>query len=1035
MVIHLHTNSYYSFLRGTSSPLDLVNAANHFGMPAVALTDYHSLTGAVEFYDHCKDQGIQPILGLEFHCTSSDTNTTGTRRSHRLVMLAMNLTGWAGLCRLASLSEEKADLNGLAGNTDGLICLESSLIEAMPAEREIDRIADHYLNHIKTLFPERLYLAVHRNQTVDTSAGLKLANLARKHKLPLVATHPARMLHATDERILKLLTAIRMNIPIKHLSDEADFSAEAYFISAKQFISKFQHLPGAIAAHQEIADRCKFDLPVRQHHFPELDLPPGYTANEILRLRAYQGAKQLYTPFTQQIQSRLEHELAIIEQLGYASIFLIMSEIIEYAREIGVPTASRGSASSSVVAHCLGITTPDPISLNLFFERFLNPARATPPDIDTDLCSRRRDEVIRYIYERFGHDKVAMVCTISRFRSRSALREVSKVYGLTPRQINSLANDLPYRRYRPVDSEEPADPFTALSKKYPDSLHQAIFRDAAAIIGLPHHLSIHPGGVVITPGKLTDLVPTALAPKGIVITQFDLDSIEQLGLVKFDMLGIRGLTVLGDVAEAIAQSSDRPAGMPPISLSPIQILDQIPVDDPKTRHTIQTARTIGCFQIESPGMRTTLREIHASTIDDIMVALALYRPGPLTGGLKDSFVRRHLGMEAASQLHPALTPLLEDTYGVILYQEQVLRIAHELAGLSLADADLLRRAMSHFNPGKQMETLKDKFISSCLERHSIPVSVGERIWELMAAFAGYGFPKAHAASYAAVAWRAAWCKTHFPAIFMAAVLANWGGYYSQRVYLSEARRLGLSIRPPHINYAQREFSAAYLDDREILFMGLDQVRDLTKKTINQIITQRPFTSLNDFLIRADPRPIEAENLILSGAMDGFGTIPALLAAIKHDLWRHAQLSLFHYEQKPGTDWDLEQKITAQERVLGIGLAAHPLELYTSQLAGMTLTSTFEAAEHTGSDLQIVGIRQTFRRSTSESGQTIYQMELEDTEGTILVLISSSLYKRYREDLTHSSGPYIVEGTVEIERDTGEHIIRATRIDRIIRRQS
>jgi len=506
-----------------------------------------------------------------------------------------------------------------------------------------------------------------------------------------------------------------------------------------------------------------------------MPLPAGMTPDALLQQKARDGALRLYGEITEEVENRLSHELRAIESYGYASIFLIMEEIVQFARQNGVPMSSRGSAASSLVAHCLGITSPDPLRLNLYFERFLNPARHTPPDIDTDLCSRRRDAVIRFVYERFGTDKVAMVCTINRFRRRSALREAAKAHGLPPQEISAMADALPHRWFGPRPKSAQSDlPYPELIGRYRSPLHQQIFQQAHSMLGIPHHLSIHPGGIVIAPGAITDLVPTQLAAKGVVITQFDLDSIERLGLVKLDLLGIRGLTVLGDVAEEIAAGKSE-------TLS--SVLDAIPQDDPATAELVRSGRTVGCFQIESPGMRATLREIQARSVDDIMVALALYRPGPLTGGLKDEFVRRHRGEEQISHLHPALAPLLEDTYGVILYQEQVLRIAHELAGLSLADADLLRRAMSHFDPGQQMQSLKGRFIAGAAGRNSVPPEVAERVWELMAAFAGYGFPKAHAASYAQVAWRAAWCKRHHPAIFMAAVLANWGGYYGQREYL------------------------------------------------------------------------------------------------------------------------------------------------------------------------------------------------------------------------------------------------------------
>jgi DNA polymerase-3 subunit alpha len=594
-----------------------------------------------------------------------------------------------------------------------------------------------------------------------------------------------------------------------------------------------------------------------------------------------------------------------------------------------------------------------------------------------------------------------------------------------------------------------------LAVRFSSPVHQLIFRDAAALIGLPHHLSVHPGGVVIAPGSLTDLAPTQMAAKGVLITQFDLESIERLGLVKIDLLGIRGLTVLGDVAEAIVDTSiqlqaeaanmDSAKGIKPTphgqippgkQSASLDLLDRIPEDDPATSETIQQARTIGCFQIESPGMRATLKEIRARGVEDILVALALYRPGPLTGGLKDAFVQRHVAIRGEShkngvvtqpyEIHPALTPLLADTHGVILYQEQVLRIAHELAGLSLADADLLRRAMSHFDPGKQMQTLKEKFVAGVYTRNGVPETAAGRIWDLMAAFAGYGFPKAHAASYAQVGWRSAWCKTHYPALFMTAVLANWGGYYSQRVYLTEARRMGLALRPPHINHAGRQFSLKYIDGQPVLFMGLDQVRDLTRRTQDAIQREQPFRSLDDFLARVDPRPVEAENLVKISAMDGFGSIPDLLRQLEGGGWRGGQLSLFSMDASAMEDWSLPEKVAAQEEILGTGVIAHPLELAAKQIAMTGALSTVDAAARLGQRVRVAGMRQIWRRSVTARGDYIYFMALEDLEGVLNVVIFSDVYRSSRAAFS-TPGPYIVEGMVELDREQGEPFIRAERV--------
>ncbi len=681
------------------------------------------------------------------------------------------------------------------------------------------------------------------------------------------------------------------------------------------------------------------------------------------------------------------------------------------------------------MAYCLGITSPDPIRHNLYFERFLNPARSTPPDIDTDLCSRRRDEVIQHVFERFGPERVAMVGTINRFRPRSALGEVAKAHGLSPTEVRSLTQHLPGHFYFLMRAGQDSESvFEEVSRRHPSPQYQAIVADATALLGLPRHLSVHAGGLVVSPGPITDYLPVQRSgSKGVIITQLDLEAVEQMGLVKIDLLGIRGLTVMGDVAGLIYSWRRREFA------GPLDVLEAIPLDDPETSQLVQTGQTIGCFQIESPGMRATLKEIHARSVEDVIRALALYRPGPLKGGLRDAFVRRHNGQEAVTHLHPALERLLEETYGVILYQEQVLRIAHDLAGLSLADADLLRRAMSHFDPGQQMQALKARFITGAIEHSAMPAETAEKVWGLMAAFAGYGFPKAHAASYALVAWRSAWCKAHFPAEFLAAVLANWGGYYSQRVYLSEARRLGLPVRPPHINHSQPQFSVAYPQGEAALFMGLDQVRELTRRTQARILQQRPFHSWDDFLARADPRPLEAENLIQVGALAGLGTIPYLLKRLEHTAGRPGQLPLFDWA--PGgallsaeDDWSLGEKVAAQEMLLGVSVDAHPLELCAAAIAASGAVTTIEAASRIGQPVRVAGVRQSWHRNRTARGEMMAFLTLEDWKAPDVVVFPS-VYLHARSELG-ASGPLLVEGVVEMDENRAEPLLRAEKVWRL-----
>ncbi|HSD85747.1 MAG TPA: hypothetical protein VLG46_17925, partial [Anaerolineae bacterium] len=496
------------------------------------------------------------------------------------------------------------------------------------------------------------------------------------------------------------------------------------------------------------------------------------------------------------------------------------------------------------------------------------------------------------------------------------------------------------------------------------------------------------------------------ATKGLLITQFDLKGIEKLGLIKIDLLGISALTVAAECVTLIQRHT------------PDFRLEAIPQDDPPTQHTLSTAQTIGCFQIESSGMRFTLRELAAQSIDDLLVALALYRPGPLKGGLKDAFVRRHLGQEPAEYLHPALEPILRETYGVVLYQEQVLRIAHEVAGFSLGEADLLRRAMSKFRSAHEMAQLREGFVVGAQRVSGLDVPTAEKLWDLLAAFAGYGCPKAHAAGYAALAYRLAYLKTHYPAEFFAARLAVWGGYYSPRVYMSEARQLGLSVKPPHVNHSAESFT---LDpsDRQTLWMGLGQVRELTHNTIETILQHRPFTSLDDFLIQARPLHVEAVNLIKCGALEGVGDLAAMLARVESEAWhgRHsAQLSLLTLlapmtrELAPS----LAQRAAWEQELLGYHVNIHPLDLYADRLAEAGVVSSKQIGEHLDRAITLGGLRVSYHHVSSSSKEAMLLVDMEDQAGLYQVLWGGAALRQARSTINQRQ-PVLIRGRVRRDR--------------------
>lgn len=1005
----LRTHSYFSFLESLISPEEIVNRGVQDQIHTLGLTDYRYLTGAIPFYEACSKVGIKPILGLEIDFTYQ--GFTG-----RLTLIAKDIQGWGNLCRLSSImlvDGRIIDIQTLEKHSKGLVCLAGNprgiLKELILNSPPSQFLPDRFIGALKSIFANRIFIEIQRYENGHLKNEQLLYDLAMNHELPIIASQDILFGDKRDQPIYRTMTAIKNNTTVQQVSEDDLPPYSSHFPKWDDFAYRYLDLPQAIQNLHLLQDQCTFELPIGQTNYPVFPVPEGLSQSDFLRKKAYAGARSIYRKLTQEITNRLDYELEIISKMGYEPIFLIVEDVLNHARALGIPTSSRGSAASSLVAHCLNITSPDPLALNLYFERFLNPARKKPPDIDTDIASHRRDEVIQYVFEHYGSDKVAMVGTINRYRPKSAFGDVAKAYGLSPETIRQLSKKLPSSFGFPLEEDE-TDPFSGLKRDSSIPILKEILVDAAAILDLPRHLSVHPGGIVITPFPITDLVPLVHSSTlGINHTQFDLEEIEKLGLVKIDLLGIKGLTVLGEVADRIHSWKSKEFS------SSLDVLQKIPLDDAATSNKILEASTIGCFQIESPGMRSTLREIKAKSVEDIMAALALYRPGPLRGGLRDAFVRRFKGEEPVAHIHPSLSNLLDDTFGVILYQEQVLRIAHELGGLSIAQADILRRAMSHFDPGDVMDTLRVNFIAGAAQSHHVPGDVAERIWEMMAAFAGYGFPKAHAASYAQLAWNSAWCKTHFPAEFMSAVLGFGGGYYSQRVYLMEARRLNLPVLPPHINHSEERFCVRYPDGNPTLYMGLDQVKDLTQRTIHRIRELRPFVSLEDFIIRVDPQKKEAQHLIMCGGLEGLISIPESLSLISQQR-PSGQLSLFN-EKDQKIAWSLDQQVAAQQEILGVNLVNSPFDLLSDQIQETGALTILETSHYVGEKIRVVGMRQTLRRFKTRTNQMMCFLNLEDLEGSLQVVISPTLYRQNYTAL-QETGPFLVEGLIEEDTNRG-----------------
>lgn len=1005
---HLEVHSHFTLLGATPSVADLASRAQADGMTHLALTDTNALYGAVAFARACRAAGIQPIIGMTLTVSAPGAPEAEAEAGH-LVLLAMNPAGYRSLCRLSSLIQGRADREAaaarglgwddIATHREGLICLGGGQMGWV--ERHI-RAGDPaaalaYAGRLAGIFDEDAYLALELRGPEDELVSAEVAALGRRLGIPTVAVQPVYCLSPDDAPKLRLLAAIRENrrldegeIEIEDVASVlAEFSPElgdaraetqatrralsrptahrlpggksaetpmpegrkegAHWLSPAEVAARFARFPDAVARAGAIAARCGDCLPDGRPIWPGLALPAGQTPDEALAELVGAVEPAPGAPAAEGADSdggaaprRLARELAAIARHGYAPLFLVVADIVRFAREHDIPVSTRGSVANSLAAYRAGITTVDPIEHGLLFERFLSPSRANPPDIDLDFCSRRRDEVLAYVREKYGAERVALVCTISTLRLQSAVREAGKAYGLDEAAIGRLAEMMP-GRWHPDPRRRDQRTVTEVLSQIPDAREREVVQAAAALVGQPDHISVHPGGLVITPGPLTDIVPVQWAPKGFLVTQYEHGDVEAIGLPKLDLLGIRALTVLADAAELVRRGPD-----------PGFRLDAIPPDDPRTGDMLARGETIGVFQCESEGAQRTLRKLKARRVRDLAMANAFFKPGPALGGMADAFVRRYRGEEPVTFLHPALAPILGPTKGVLIFQEQVLRLATEIAGLSWAQADRIRRGMSHFG-ADQIASVEAQFIDGCVRPPprgpGLTPAQARTLWEQIVPFAGYGFNQGHATAYADVSYRSAYLKAHYPAEFFCARLADWGGYHHPAVYAAEAIRLGIALRPPHVNFSGEAFTLLRASDGELgvegpgqglegrsaaLFMGLGQVRDLRRSAAAAIVAGRergPFTDLRDLLARADLQPKEVNHLIRCGALDGLGASRAALLAEAELLGRRgraAQLA-FDFARPEVAAETAAHRLAWEQELLGWPVSVNPLALAADRL--------------------------------------------------------------------------------------------------------
>lgn len=932
---HLRVHSHYSLLRGAAAPEQLAERAAGDGLRRLALTDTGALYGAVAFGRACKAAGITPIIGLVIPIAAPAGDApVGTDAPGELALLAQNPAGYRSLCRLATLLQAEPERERwrqtglpwrhLQENEAGLLCLSGGRrgwLERYLRAGE-GGAAGRFLARLGGIFPERAYLSLELGAAGETAVTEEAITLGARFGLRPAAAQPVYCLDAADRTRLRLLAAIRRGCPLEMVPD-TDLPASGHWLSPEEMAARYAAYPEALTTAGEIADRCGPCLPDGETIWPALKLPDGQGPEVTLREQAETGLKNRYgEEAASSIRERLNRELAAINRVGFAPFFLLAADVTRFARERDIPVNTRGSVANSLVAYCLQITAVDPIAHDLLFERFLSPARSGLPDIDLDVCSRRRDEALRYLREKYGAERVALVATVSTMRPKSAVAETGKAYGLAPGRIKALSALVP-SRWHPDPRRRQGPDAAEIVSQLTDEREQDVVKAAFSIVGQPHHLSIHPGGVVVTPGPLTDVVPLQLAPKGFLTTQYPHDDLAAIGLPKLDLLGIRALTVLADAAELIRTHHD-----------PAFRLAEIPETDEETAVTLRTGDTVGVFQCESSGARRTLRQLAAETVADLAAANAFFKPGPATGGMAAAFVRRYRGEEKVTYLHPALEPILAPTQGVLLFQEQILRLATEIAGLSWAQADQLRKGMSKFKP-RQMAALRLDFERGCRERSGFTADQAATLWEQVAAFAGYGFNRGHATAYAGVSYRSVYLKTHWPAEFLCARLIGHGGFHHPAVYIAEAQRLGVAVRPPHVNASGRAFTLTYEteDDEKgpspTLWMGLGAVRQLRRRAAEAILAKRPFRDLTDLLSRVALREKEIRYLIQCGALDGLGESRAALLAAAETAGRAGsprQMAFDFARETAVSPETAAQRIAWEKHVLGQPLSVHPVAL-------------------------------------------------------------------------------------------------------------
>ncbi len=1059
--VHLHTHSEYSLLDGANKLDALVERAAELGMPAIGLTDHGNLHGAWRFYMAAKEKGIKPIIGCEAYVAFGDHRSKerppdAPQDYSHLVLLARDLEGYRNLVKLVSIGHTEGfyrrpriDHEVLEQHAGGLVCLSA----CMSGEIALYLLAEQYDKarraaewHARVFGAGHYWLEVQDHGIPgEEKVRAGVYELAEDVGLPVVATNDAHYLrreHADAHDILLCIGTGKDRDDPKRLRF---YGQESYFKSTEEMASLFPDRPDVIDNTLEIAELCNVEFEEKVH-LPEFPRPEGYASeDDLLRELSERGTLERYgDPLPDGVRERLDYELDVITRCGYSGYFLIVWDFIRAAKEAGVPVGpGRGSSAGSLVAYALRITDIDPLRFDLLFERFLNPARITMPDIDVDFCYERRGEVIEYVRSKYGADSVGQIVTFGTMQARAVVRDVGRTLAFTPAETDKIAKLIPSSPGYSLSVREAADKVDELKTLYEEEpRYKELIDYASTLEGLSRHTSVHAAGVVIAPGPLADYVPVMKAPTrggaaesqngDLVITQYDMLSLEKAGMLKFDFLGLRTLTVISDAMAMIEQRHG-------VELD----FDELGLEDAEVYEMLASGATAGVFQFESSLATDKLRAMRCDRFDDLTAVNALIRPGPLDSGMTDVYIRRKRGAEPVSYPHETLVSVLEPTYGVITYQEQVMQAANAMAGFSLAEADVLRKAVGKKDPLLIRQEL-DRFIERAIAR-GVRRREAEHVASLLETFGRYGFPKAHATAYAVISYRTAWLKRHYPAEFMAALLSSEIGNTDKVVgYINHCGSLGLQVLAPHVNESGYKFTV--VSDESIRF-GLGAIRGVGRSAIDSIIETRqndgPFTSLFDFCSRVDlrlnnKRVIDA--MIGAGALDGLGSRAAMSLAVEATL-REAQLrqreretgqvSLFGGEESPEghtepplpivPEWPEAEKLGREKELVGFFVSGHPLDAHRDLVdlyASRSNTSNLMERRDKKVEVACV-VTEISRRISRKDGSEWARLVLEDYHGTATALAFRESWSKHREMLEPGK-PVLLRGSVSgRERDEGD----------------